>query len=128
MALFRKKTENQKVKPEEKTTEIKPNETIVSIGHHDISWQVLEAPHYSEKASLLEKDNKYIFMIKGRANKNQIKQGVAKAYNVIVEKVNILKVKPKIKMFRGKKSKEPARFTKAIVKIKEGQKINLGAK
>ncbi|MCD6402871.1 MAG: 50S ribosomal protein L23 [Candidatus Aenigmarchaeota archaeon] len=52
-------------------------------------WKILLYPHMSEKSvSLVEKENKIVFIVDRKANKKQIKEAFEKAFNVKVEKVN----------------------------------------
>ena len=77
----------------------------------------------TEKARTLLENNEYVFIVDKRANKIQIKEAVEKLFNVKVEKVNIMNVKPKAKRmgrYEGKTNKR----RKAIVKLAEGNSIN----
>ena len=92
-----------------------------------IAWQVLDRPYISEKATDLEKGNKYIFVAFKDSNKNQVKQAVEELYGVDVLSVNMLNVnrkKKRLGRFEGWKKG----FKKAIVEIKEGQKIDITSK
>ncbi len=54
-------------------------------------YKILIRPVTTEKAiSLIEKENKLVFIVDRRANKKQIKEAFEKAFNVKVEKVNTL--------------------------------------
>ena len=86
---------------------------------------VLKKPVLTEKYLLLQQnENKYTFDVDVTANKIEVKQAVEKMFDVKVESVNIMNVKPKTKRmgrYVGKTSKR----RKAIVKLKEGYEINL---
>ena len=86
---------------------------------------VLKKPVLTEKSLLLQQnENKYTFDVDVTANKIEVKQAVEKMFDVKVESVNIMNVKPKTKRmgrYVGKTSKR----RKAIVKLKEGYEINL---
>ena len=56
---------------------------------------VIKAPIITEKSSDLAKNNTIVFSVDVKANKTQIKQAVEKIFNVKVEKVNTVNVKPK---------------------------------
>ena len=58
---------------------------------------VIKAPIITEKSSDLAKNNVIVFSVDVKANKTQIKQAVEKIFNVKVEKVNTVNVKPKKK-------------------------------
>ena len=86
---------------------------------------VLKKPVLTEKSLLLQQnENKYTFDVDVTANKIEVKQAVEKMFDVKVESVNIMNVKPKTKRmgrYVGKTSKR----RKAIVKLAEGYEINL---
>lgn len=86
---------------------------------------VLKKPVLTEKSLLLQQnENKYTFDVELTANKIEIKQAVEKMFDVKVESVNIMNVRPKTKRmgrYVGKTNKRK----KAIVKLKEGYEINL---
>ena len=75
----------------------------------------------TEKARTLL-DNEYVFIVDKRANKLQIKDAVEKLFNVKVQGVNTLNIKPKNKRFRMSMYKTAA-IKKAIVKLKAGESI-----
>ena len=86
---------------------------------------VLKKPVLTEKSLALQtEENKYTFDVDLNANKTEVKIAVEKLFNVKVEKVNIMNVKPKAKRmgtYEGKTNKR----RKAIVKLKEGYEIDL---
>lgn len=87
-------------------------------------WQVLRAPHITEKAAESAEKNKYIFKIFPDVNKTQVKKAVESIYGVEVISVNTIKAPAKrrrLGRFQGWK----AGYKKAVVKIKEGQKIEV---
>ncbi|HHW69684.1 MAG TPA: 50S ribosomal protein L23 [Tenericutes bacterium] len=86
---------------------------------------VIKAPIISEKtADLAQNNNTITFSVDVKANKTQIKQAVEKIFNVKVESVNTINVKPKTKRV-GKYVGKTNRVKKAIVKLKEGSSIEL---
>lgn len=86
---------------------------------------VIKAPIITEKSSdLVQSNNTITFSVDTKANKTQIKQAVESIFNVKVETVHTINVRPKRKKvgrFVGKTSK----VKKAIVKLKEGSSIEL---
>ncbi len=85
---------------------------------------IIKAPIITEKSSALAANNVITFSVATNANKTQIKQAVEGIFNVKVESVNTINVKPKKKRvgrYMGKTSK----VKKAIVKLKEGSSIEL---
>lgn len=86
--------------------------------------QVLIAPVVSEKSYSLITDRKYTFRVHPNAHKTQIRQAVEELFDVEVESVNIVKVKPKPKR-RGMIVGRRPGWKKAIVKLKEGHEIEI---
>ena len=86
---------------------------------------VLKKPVLTEKSLLLQQnENKYTFDVDLTANKTEVKVAVEKMFDVKVESVNIMNVKPKTKRM-GRYVGKTKRRRKAIVKLKEGYPINL---
>jgi large subunit ribosomal protein L23 len=86
---------------------------------------VIKAPIITEKsATLSENGNVITLSVDPKANKTQIKQAVEKIFDVKVEKVNTINVKPKTKRV-GRYTGLTNRKKKAIVKLKEGSSIEL---
>tara|TARA_B100000953_G_scaffold232177_1_gene193536 strand:+ start:256 stop:546 length:291 start_codon:yes stop_codon:yes gene_type:complete len=82
------------------------------------------APHITEKATNMSEQNKIVFKVPLKANKNNLKKNIEKIFKVNVTKINIINKKSKIKITRGRKVKVSG-FKKAIVTIKKGQNIDL---
>jgi len=90
-----------------------------------MAWRYIVAPHITEKATLLaEKENQYVFKVAPDANKIEVKKAIEDLYGVKVEKVRIIKV-PRKRRRRGRIEGWRKGYKKAIVKIKEGQKIEI---
>ena len=88
------------------------------------SYDIVKEPHISEKATMLSEKNQYTFKVYSNANKIEIKKAVEGVYGVDVLSVKIIKI-PKKKRRLGKIQGFKSGHTKAIVKIKEGQKIEI---
>ena len=85
---------------------------------------IIKAPIITEKSSNLAANNVITFSVDVRANKTQIKQAIEKIFNVKVESVNTVNVKPKKKRV-GRYVGKTNKVKKAIVKLKEGGSIEL---
>ena len=86
---------------------------------------VIKAPIVTEKsADLAQNKNTITFSVACDANKTQIKQAVEKIFDVKVESVNTVNVKPKKKRV-GRYVGKTNRVKKAIVKLSEGSSIEL---
>lgn len=86
---------------------------------------VIKAPIITEKtANLTQNFNTVTFSVDPKANKTQIKQAVEKIFNVKVESVNTVNVKPRKKRV-GRYVGKTNKVKKAIVKLAEGSSIEL---
>ena len=85
---------------------------------------VIIAPVLSEKATALREENKYVFKVHPSASKIQIKEAVAKLFNVKVLSCTTLNVLGKVKRGRGKLGKT-ASWKKAIVRLAAGETIKV---
>ncbi len=86
---------------------------------------VIKAPIVTEKtATLSQNGNIVTFSVDPKANKTQIKQAVEKIFDVKVESVNTINVKPKKKRV-GRYAGKTKKVKKAIIKLKEGSSIEL---
>jgi large subunit ribosomal protein L23 len=78
----------------------------------------------TEKSTRFEPEGKYLFLVDISANKIQIKRAVEEIYKVKVKDVNTLISAGKLRKVRYQLGKTPD-FKKAIVTLKEGQKIEI---
>lgn len=87
-------------------------------------YQVLVAPHISEKSTLAaEQANQMVFRVANNATKTEIKQAVEGLFDVQVKRVSVSNVKGKTKRTRyglGRRSD----WRKAYVRLAEGQDID----
>jgi large subunit ribosomal protein L23 len=86
--------------------------------------KILISSHISEKATDLGEKNQYIFKVFPTANKTEIKRAIEDLYRVEVSDVKIINV-PQKRRRLGRISGWKKGYKKAIVKIKEGQKIEV---
>ena len=89
-------------------------------------YQVIVAPHISEKATIVaEANNTYVFKVAKDATKAEIKEAVETIFEVSVTGVNTVNIKGKTKRTaRGFGKRNDTR--KAYVTLAEGQEIELG--
>ena len=86
---------------------------------------IIKAPIVTEKsARLAQEGNTITFSVDTKANKTEIKQAVEKLFNVKVESVNTVNVRPKKKRV-GRYVGKTNKVKKAIVKLSEGSSIEL---
>lgn len=88
-------------------------------------YQVLRAPHISEKSTLLAETTKqHVFKVASDATKSEVKQAVEGIFNVKVEKVRILNTKGKTKRFSGRMGTR-SDLRKAYVTLMADNEIDL---
>ena len=85
---------------------------------------IIKGPIMTEKSAGLAQNNVITFSVDPKANKTQIKQAVEKVFNVKVESVNTINVRPRRKRV-GKYIGYTSKVKKAIVKLQEGSSIEL---
>lgn len=79
---------------------------------------------HTEKSSIDEAKSKYLFWVKIKATKHQIKKAIENIYKVNVTKVNTNILPGKAKRVRQQLGYMPD-WKKAVVTLKEGQKIEI---
>lgn len=87
-------------------------------------YDVIVAPHITEKSTLLSENNAVVFKVADSATKPQIKAAVEALFKVKVKAVNTLRVKGKTKLFRGRPGQR-SDYKKAMVTLAEGQRIDV---
>jgi len=85
---------------------------------------IIRRPVISERTMDLMQQNKYTFEVDIKATKPQIREAVEQIFNVEVEKVNTMRVRGKRRRMGRTEGKRPD-WKKAIVTVKEGQRIEL---
>ena len=89
-------------------------------------FDIIETASLTEKSSLLsEKQNKYVFRVRPRANKIQIKHAIEKLFLKKVVDVNTCNYAGKKKRERRADFGRKPHWKKAIVTLAEGEKIDL---
>ena len=87
--------------------------------------EIVKAPVVTEKSEAAKQEGKYTFKVDPKANKLQIKEAIEKCFNVKVESIRTINVKPK-KRRVGRYYGLTNRTKKAIVTLENGQTIDLG--
>ena len=88
------------------------------------SYEAIKQPHISEKASYLAEKDQYVFEVSPNYNKQEVKKSVEGIYGVDILSVNMIKI-PAKKRRLGKTEGFRKAYKKAVVTIKEGQKIEI---
>lgn len=87
-------------------------------------YDVVVAPHITEKSTLLSENNAVVFKVANDATKPEIKAAVEAIWGVNVKSVNTLVTKGKSKRWKGKPYTR-SDVKKAIVRLAEGQSIDI---
>ncbi len=93
---------------------------------NDFSYSQIVSPYLTEKTSILNTDDQYVFKVFKNANKVEIKKAIEKLYGVHVKKVRIIVVPSKERRL-GRFEGEKAGFKKAMVRLRQGEKIEVAA-
>ena len=92
----------------------------VDINHYD----VVLAPHITEKATLVSEQNAVVFKVARDASKPEIKAAIEALFSVNVTGVNTITQKGKTKRWKGAPYQR-SDVKKAIVTLAEGQSIDV---
>ena len=92
----------------------------VEASHYD----VVLAPHITEKATLASVHIAVVFKVANTATKPQIKEAVEAIFGVSVMGVNTINMKGKTKRWKGKAYKRVDQ-KKAVVTLKDGDSIDV---
>lgn len=132
MSIFSKK-ETEAKKPISKVkvaTKVKAVKKLVSdtkprvSGASDRPYRILIKPLISEKATMVNALNKYVFSVALKANKVEIKKAIEELYHVVPVSINILRSSGKlVRSNRGYGQRKAIK--KAIVTLKKGDSIKL---
>ena len=87
-------------------------------------YDIVIAPHITEKSTMLSETNSVVFKVAPRASKPEIKAAVEALFNVKVTNVNTIVTKGKTKRWKGKPYQR-SDMKKAIVRLAEGQTIDV---
>ena len=90
----------------------------------DELYGVILSPVITEKATMGSQYNQVTFKVRRDATKPLIKAAVEGLFNVKVKAVNTLRVKGKVKRFRGRVGQR-SDWKKAIVTLQEGSFIDV---
>ena len=87
-------------------------------------YDVILAPHITEKSTLASENNAVVFKVSNDATKPQIRDAVEALFDVKVAGVNTIVTKGKTKRWKGKPYKRND-VKKAIVTLKDGDSIDV---
>jgi large subunit ribosomal protein L23 len=91
------------------------------------AFSTVQRVRLTEKSSALqEKHNSYVFAVDPKANKIEISAAVEQLFKVKVVRVNTMNCFGKMRRKNTKQKGRSSNWKKAIVTLKEGDKIDLG--
>jgi large subunit ribosomal protein L23 len=88
------------------------------------NYDVILSPVITEKSTRLSEANQVVFRVSRGATKPEIKKAVETLFKVKVKAVNTIKIKGKVKAWRGKRY-EKGDVKKAVVTLAEGHQIDV---
>ncbi|MFC2029749.1 50S ribosomal protein L23 [Chloroflexota bacterium] len=86
-------------------------------------YQVLKRPILTEKSDSQRDDNQYVFEVARKANKLQIKEAVESLFDVDVQSVNTMIMKPKRRRMGRKTIVTRPAWKRAVVTLSPGERI-----
>ncbi len=86
-------------------------------------YEVLRRPILTEKSDYQREATKYVFEVDHNANKHQIKAAVEKIFDVKVEAVNTMQMKPKRRRLGRRFVVTHSGWKRAVVTLAPGERI-----
>ncbi len=87
-------------------------------------YDLVRSPVITEKSTMGSEHNQVTFRVPLTANKREVKAAIEGLFQVKVTAVNTIRVKGKLKRFRGTPGQR-SDYKKAIVTLAEGSKIDV---
>ena len=87
-------------------------------------FDIVRTPVITEKATNASEHSQVIFRVPLTATKRQVRAAIEGLFNVKVTAVNTVRVRGKLKRFRGRLGQRPD-YKKALVTLGEGQRIDV---
>jgi large subunit ribosomal protein L23 len=87
-------------------------------------YDIVLAPHITEKSTMLSETNSVVFKVAPKATKPEIKAAIEALFNVKVTNVNTIVSKGKTKRWKGKPYQR-SDVKKAIITLAEGNSIDV---
>jgi len=87
-------------------------------------YEIVRSPVITEKSTMGSEHNQVTFRVPLDADKRSVKAAIEGLFKVKVEAVNTIRVKGKLKRFRGELGRR-SDYKKAIVTLAEGSKIDV---
>jgi large subunit ribosomal protein L23 len=130
MGIFGKKTEDKKESVSTKKVEKTASKKSFKKASKDVvtstasAYGIIIAPIVTEKSHEAAGSGKYTFRVEKRVTKSQVKKVIEEMYNVHVENVNVVVVKPKRRTVKYDRGYQKL-YKKAIVTVRKGDHITV---
>jgi len=125
MALFGNTTEEKETSAAKKASAgLVASKKALVKKESPLATRILSRPRITEKSYALNALNQYVFVVTKTATKKSVKRAVEEAYGVQVEKVRMVRLPAKTRMF-GKNMGMKSAIKKAIVSVMKGQSLEL---
>jgi len=125
MALFGDTTEEKETSVAKKASAgLVASKKALVKKESPLATRILSRPRITEKSYALNALNQYVFVVTKTATKKSVKRAVEEAYGVQVEKVRMVRLPAKTRMF-GKNMGMKSAIKKAIVSVMKGQSLEL---
>lgn len=128
MAIFDKKTEKEnksaKASMKDLYSEKKADAGKKESKNFGNAYKILVKPLITEKGTVLNAENKYVFEVASGANKIEVAKAIKEVYGISPEKVNIVRVLGKNTRF-GRTLGKRKDWKKAIVTLPKGKEIQV---
>ncbi len=102
----------------------RPRTPVTANLSRERMYEIIRYPVVTEKSTLGSEHNQVTFRVRIDADKPRIKTAVEALFKVEVKSVNTIRVKGKIKRFKGRLGRRPD-WKKAIVTLEEGHMIDV---
>lgn len=124
-AFWKNKDKDKEEKKSDKTEDVKVEKEIASTGDKTlpIKYGVLKGFYISEKSSMLNSLNQYVFKVFKNTTKNEIRKNVEKSFGVKVKEVKTINL-PGKKRNVGRHSGIKPGLKKAVVVLEKGYSID----
>ena len=97
---------------------------VVTMLTRQQMFDIIQSPVITEKATNVSEHNQVIFRVPLTATKREVRAAVEGLFKVKVDAVNTIRVRGKLKRFRGRVGRR-SDYKKAVVTLGEGQRIDV---
>ncbi|MFA5211391.1 MAG: 50S ribosomal protein L23 [Patescibacteria group bacterium] len=118
------KTKTKEIKKAEKPVKNEEKKEVKKNNKTGLAYRVLQKTVISEKATRLEMQNKYVFVVNRKATKEDVKKAIKNLFGIQAKSVSMINVEGKKKRF-GVTSGKKSDYKKAIVSLPKGKSIHI---